>query len=210
VTLEGGEGAGKSTQARALAARLGALGREVVLTREPGGTPFGEIVRTLALHHAARPADPPVDVGERAELLLFAASRAQLVEAVIRPALHRGAVVLCDRFTDSTLAYQGYGRGISLEVIRQANAIATGGLSPDLTVLLDLPAEAGLARRLGEAAPDHFEREAIAFHERLRAGFLTLAAAEPGRWLVLDALRPPAELTDAIWVRLQPLVALLP
>jgi dTMP kinase len=207
VTLEGGEGAGKSTQARALAERLRSASREVVQTREPGGTPFGEIVRTLALHHAVAEGAPPVQFGQTAELLLFSASRAQLVEAVIRPALHRGAVVLCDRFTDSTLAYQGYGRGIDVELIARANAIATGGLTPDLTVLLDLPVETGLARRLGEAAPDHFEREALAFHEGVRAGFLALAAAEPDRWLVLDATQPPATLTATIWERLSPLLA---
>ena len=206
VTLEGGEGAGKSTQARALAERLRAAGREVVQTREPGGTPLGEIVRSLALHHATAEGAPPVQIGQIAELLLFAASRAQLVEAVIRPALDRGAVVLCDRFTDSTLAYQGHGRGIDLDTIARASSIATGGLTPDLTVLLDLPVETGLARRLGETAPDHFEREALAFHERTRAGFLGLAAAAPDRWLVLDATRPPAALTDAIWQRLVPLV----
>ena len=206
MTLEGGEGAGKSTQARALAARLAAIGRAAVLTREPGGTPFGEIARALVLHHALAEGGERFELDQTAELLLFAASRAQLVDAVIRPALARGAVVICDRFADSTVAYQGYGRGIPLAIIDQANAIATRGLVPDLTVLLDLPVEVGLARRRGEAAPDHFERETLAFHERIRAGFLALAAAAPGRWLVLDAQQPPDAITDAIWQRLAPLL----
>jgi dTMP kinase len=202
LTLEGGEGAGKSTQARALAQRLAVAGRDAVLTREPGGTPVGEIVRRLVLHHALVADGERVPVGGTAELLLFAASRAQLVDDVIRPALERGAVVICDRFADSTVAYQGYGRGIDLAAITQANAIATRGLTPDLTVLLDLPVETGLARRRGERSPDQFEREALAFHGRVRDGFLALAAAEPDRWLVLDARHPPPALTEAIWARL--------
>jgi dTMP kinase len=207
VTLEGGEGAGKSTQARALAERLAAAGRTAVLTREPGGTPFGEIARALVLHHALSAGGEPVPVGETAELLLFAASRAQLVDSVIRPALERGMVVICDRFADSTVAYQGYGRGIDLDEIASANAIATRGLRPDLTVLLDLPVATGLERRLGERAPDQFEREALAFHGRVRDGFLALAAAEPDRWLVVDAAQPPAVVTDAIWARLRALLS---
>jgi dTMP kinase len=207
VTLEGGEGAGKSTQARALRERLAVAGRTAVLTREPGGTPFGEVARTLVLHHALAEGGERVPVGETAELLLFAASRAQLVDDVIGPALERGEVVICDRFVDSTMAYQGYARGIDLDVIARANAIATRGLKPDLTVLLDLPVEIGLARRLGERAPDEFEREALTFHGRVRDGFLALAAAEPKRWLVLDGRQPPAVITEAIWMRLR---ALLP
>jgi dTMP kinase len=199
VTFEGGEGSGKSTQARVLAERLEAMARDVTLTREPGGTPFGEAIRSLVLHRAAGEGGPAVDVGDTAELLLFAASRSQLVEAVVRPALARGAVVVCDRFTDSTVAYQGYGRGISLDLIAQANAIATQGLIPDITVLLDLPVELGMARRLGERAADQFEREALAFHVRVRRGFLALAAAEPHRFLVVDGTRPRDVIADDIW-----------
>jgi dTMP kinase len=206
ITLEGGEGAGKSTQARALARRLADAGRAVVLTREPGGTPFGELARSLVLHHAIAPGAERFPLGERAELLLFAAARAQHVDDVIRPALERGDVVLCDRFTDSTMAYQGYGRGISLDVIEQTNAIATRGTLPDLTVLLDLPVDIGLARRLGERAADQFEREARAFHERVRQGFLSLAGRDPGRWLVVDATQAPDVVTEAIWPRLASLL----
>jgi dTMP kinase len=207
ITLEGGEGAGKSTQARALADRLRALGREVMPTREPGGTPFAEVARTLALHHAVRPDAEPLRIDATAELLLFAAARAQHVDELIRPALARGAVVLCDRFTDSTVAYQGHGRGLDLETIDRLNQIATRGLRPDLTALLDLPVAVGLARRHGERAPDHFEREHAAFHERVRTGFLALARAEPDRWLVVDATLPPAAVTEAIWRRLEPLLS---
>ncbi|MGH2585520.1 MAG: dTMP kinase [Dehalococcoidia bacterium] len=198
VTFEGGEGSGKSTQARVLAERLQATARGVTLTREPGGTPLGEAVRSLVLHRAAGEGGPAVDVGDTAELLLFAASRAQLVETVIRPALARGDVVVCDRFTDSTVAYQGFGRGISLDVVARANVIATQGLIPDITVLLDLPAELGLARRLGERAADQIEREALAFHTRVREGFLALAGAEPHRFLVVDGTRPPGVIADEI------------
>jgi len=206
VTLEGGEGAGKSTQARALAARLEAIGQPVVLTREPGGTAFGEIARTLVLHHALNEGNAAFRLDETAELLTFAAARAQHVDELIRPALVRGAVVICDRFADSSVAYQGYGRGIALALIEQANTLALRGLRPDLTVLLDLPVEIGLARRRGESAPDEFEREDVAFHERLRAGFLTLAAAEPDRWLVVDARQTPAQITETIWARLSALL----
>ena len=206
ITLEGGEGAGKSTQARALAERLREAGRTVVLTREPGGTAFGEIARSLVLHHALTEGGDRFALGETAELLLFAADRAQHVDEVLRPALGRGDVVICDRFTDSTVAYQGYGRGIPLDAIEQTNAIATRGLVPDLTVLLDLPVDIGLARRLGERAADQFEREAREFHQRIRRGFLTLAARDPGRWLVVDAARTPDAVTDAIWPRLSALL----
>lgn len=202
ITFEGGEGAGKSTQARALAERLRAAGRTVVLTREPGGTPFGELARTLALHRALE-GGHRVRLDEMAELLLFEAARAQHVDELIRPALDRGEVVICDRFTDSSVAYQGYGRGLPPETVHQANLLATRGLAPDLTVLLDLPVESGLARRLGESAPDHFEQETLAFHERIRQGFLALAAAEPARWLVVDAAQPAGAIGAAIWARVE-------
>ena len=204
ITFEGGEGAGKSTQARALADRLRADGRAVVLTREPGGTPFGEVARSILLHHRVVDGGERFRLDETAELLLFAAARAQHVDELIRPALARGEVVICDRFADSTLAYQGYGRGIPLDRINQATALATRGLTPDLTVLLDLPVEVGLARRRGESAPDHFEREEMAFHTRIRDGFRALAAAEPRRWLVVDAQQPPEATAATIWARLAP------
>ena len=201
ITLEGGEGAGKSTQARALAARLHEAGRTVVLTREPGGTAFGEVARSILLHHAVSEGAEPFRLDETAELLVFAAGRAQHIDELIRPALERSEVVICDRFADSTVAYQGYGRGIPLDRVQQAIALATRGLKPDLTVLLDLPVEEGLARRLGEAAPDHFEQEALQFHQRIREGFLTLAAAEPSRWLVVDARQQPEVIAEQVWKR---------
>jgi dTMP kinase len=206
LTLEGGEGAGKSTQAHTLAGRLRAAGHAVVLTREPGGTPFGEVARAIVLNHAVSDDGERFALGETAELLLFAAARAQHVDQLIRPALERGDVVICDRFTDSSIAYQGYGRGVPLDVIEQTNAIATRGVLPDLTVLLDLPVDVGLARRLGERAADQFEREARAFHERIRQGFLTLASRDPAGWLVVDATQAPDAVTEAIWPRLTSLL----
>ena len=191
VTFEGGEGAGKSTQIEAVAALARAAGHEVVTCREPGGTPLGERLREALFGLDAAPA--PL-----AELLVFGAARAELVGAVIRPALDRGALVLCDRFADSTVAYQHYGRGIALDDVVSINKAATGGLVPALTVLLDLPPNVGRAR--GEdGGSDYLEREELAFHERVRDGYLAMAEAEPGRWLVLDALLPREELTRAVW-----------
>jgi dTMP kinase len=197
IVLEGGEGAGKSTVQRALADRL--RDREIVVTREPGGTPLGERVREILLaQHAAGDA--------LAELLLFEAARAQLVATVIRPALDRGAIVLCDRFAASSVAYQGYGRGLGRDVVERANAIATGGLAPDLTLLLDLPVEAGLARRSREGAANHFDAETVAFHERVRAGFLELTRETPERWRIIDASRPVDDVAAACWSAIEPLL----
>lgn len=183
IAIEGGEGAGKSRLLQALGDRLRAQQREVVLTREPGGTALGEQIRSLVLRDLA--------VGDHlAELLLFEAARAHLVSTVIRPALERGALVLCDRFAASSIAYQGFARGLGRHIVERANAIATGGLAPDLTLLLDLPVEAGLARRAGEGATNHFDRETVAFHERVRAGFLALAREAPDAWHIIDAAQP--------------------
>jgi dTMP kinase len=189
ITFEGGEGSGKSTQVELLARRLEAAGRRILKLREPGGTPLGEELRQLLLHRRA-------DISPQAELLLFLAARAELVRAVIRPALAEGTIVICDRFSDSTLAYQGYGRGIDLDQVRKLNDSATGGLKPNLTVLLDLPVEAGRSRK--QRDEDVFQGEDDAFHERVRQGYLELAREEPDRWLVLDATRPPAELAAAL------------
>jgi dTMP kinase len=198
VTLEGGEGAGKSTQLDALARRARDAGREVVTCREPGGTPLGEALRAaLFADHEPKPA--PL-----AELLIFGAARAQLVAEVIRPALDRGALVICDRYADSTVAYQHHGRGLALERVRAVNDAATDGLWPDLTVLLDLDPKDGFAR--GERGGDYLEREALAFHRRVREGFLVLAAAEPARWLVLDATKPAMQITHAAWERVEALL----
>lgn len=194
ITFEGPEGSGKTTQMRLLAAWLEAQGRRVVMTREPGGTRIGDSIRALLLdpmHTEMRP---------ETEILLFSAARAQIVGQVIRPHLAQGGIVLCDRFADSTLAYQGYGRQLDLAILRQITAFATGNLTPDLTICLDLPVEEGLRRkRRGDQAEwNRMEQETLAFHERVRRGFLALAAAEPTRWLVLDATQSVEEIQRQI------------
>lgn len=181
ITFEGIEGSGKSTQIRRVAARL----PEAVVTKEPGGTPVADRIRAILLD-SANALDPI------AELLLFAASRRQHVVEVIRPALERGGIVLCDRFTDATLAYQGFGRLLDLDQLRALNDWATGRLLPDLTLLFDLPEETGLtrarARNAGaEADEGRFEAEDLRFHRRVREGYLALATAESGRFAVIDA-----------------------
>lgn len=185
VVLEGGEASGKSTQAARLAARLGAE-----LTREPGGTRLGEAVRALMLEPSGEP------VERRAELLLAVAARAQHVALRIEPALAAGRHVVCDRFDGSTLAYQGYGRGLPLEEVRRACLLATNGLTPDLYVLLDVPEEVAAARRRG--APDRIEAQDEAFHGRVRAGFRQLACAEPQRWAVVDGRGTPDEVEQLV------------
>jgi len=189
VTLEGMEASGKSTVARRLAYALGQWGLPSLLLREPGGTPLGERLRRL-LKGGAGPQDP------WAEAFLFLSARAELVARRLRPALEAGRVVVCDRFADSTLAYQGYGRGLDLETLRGLNRLATGALTPHLTLLLDLTPEVALARLPGP--PDRFEAEGLAFHQRVREGYLALAREEPERWRVLDATRPlPEVVRDA-------------
>ncbi len=179
VTLEGPEGCGKSTQVRLLADRLRAAGRGCVVTREPGGTALGEAVRGILLDRDLAPVPA-------ADALLFNAARAQLVAEVIGPALRRGDIVLSDRFADSTVAYQGFGAGRPIEELRALQAIAIGNLRPDLTVLIDIPAEAGLARKQADEITRFEERHDLEFHRRVRQGFLALAAEEPDRWLVVD------------------------
>ena len=193
IVLEGGEGTGKSTLAAALGRRLVANGTDVELTREPGGTSVGELVRGL-LHEELVP---------WAETFAFLTARAQLVTTVIRPALERGSTVICDRFAASTFAYQGYARGLDLALLRTANAIATGGLEPGLTLFLDLDPAVGLARKGGEAEAIRTGLEALAFHERVRAGYRALAAeAANGTWVTLDASLPPAEVEASAWAAL--------
>lgn len=189
VVFEGGEGAGKSTQVQHAAARGRAANLEVVVTREPGGTPFGEAIRAALLHGRGVPA--------RAELFAFTAARAALVDEVIAPALARGALVLCDRFTASTVAYQQYGRGLPAGLVQQAIELGTGGLTPDLQVLLDTPPAQGLER--AGAASDRFEAESLGFHGRVREGFRAQAASDPSHWLVLDATLPADELASVVW-----------
>ena len=186
ITYEGPEGGGKSTHIRLLAQRLRAEGRTVLVTREPGGTPLAEKIRGLVREELD---DPPVT---RSEVLLFLAARAQVVSQVIRPALARGEWVLCDRFADSTFAYQGYGRGIDVGLLRNFNDFATEGLVPDLTILLDVPLEVSrtrlAARQAATAtAADRIEQAGVMFHRRLREGFLELANAEPSRFAVIDS-----------------------
>ena len=201
VTSEGGEGSGKSTQLSRLAERLRERGLDALVTREPGGTPVAEGIRSLLL-------DPALAPGAIAEALLMVAARAELVATAIRPALEAGRVVLCDRYADSTLAYQGAGRGLDLRLLREWNRVATGGLGPALTLLFDLDPEVGLSRR-GDAAgvPNRLDRESLAFHARVRAQYLELARAEPGRIVVIDAARPPglveAEAWEALSARLE-------
>jgi dTMP kinase len=183
VTFEGPEGCGKTSQLRLLAAHLRDQGCDVLTTREPGGTPISERVRAIVLD----PTHP--DMEPTTEFLLFSAARAQHVAEVIRPHLEHGGVVLCDRFADSSLAYQGYGYGLDLEARRAITHFATGGLLPDLTFFLDLPVEIGLRRKAGGRgdAWNRMEQKQIAYHERVRAGYLAMAADEPGRWVTIDA-----------------------
>lgn len=204
ITFEGGEGSGKSTQVRRLKEVLEAEGHEVLLTREPGGTRLSELIRGLLKDERE---DPPCD---RAELLLFLAARAQLVRNVIRPALDAGTWVVSDRFSDSTFAYQGYGRGLPLDVLRLANDFACEGLRPDLTVLLDVDTETSRARlRKREAATnttaDRIEQAGGAFHARLRQGFLEMAAQEPNRIVTIEASGTPDEVWEKVWKSLTPL-----
>jgi dTMP kinase len=197
VTFEGPEGSGKTTQIELLAEHLRTLGHDVVMTREPGGTPIGDQIRAIvhAVENTAMVAET--------EILLYSASRAQLVQQVVRPALAADKVVLSDRYADSTMAYQGYGRGLELAALRQITRFATGGLEPDLTMYLDCPVEEGLRRKqkaMAQSAGEwnRLDRETVAFHRRVRQGYLTLAAAEPERWLVLDAGQPVESLHEEI------------
>lgn len=202
VTFEGGEGSGKSTQVARLAARLRAMGLDPLLTREPGGTPVGEGIRALLLDHERRPS-------AMTEALLMVAARAQLSATVLRPALEAGRLVLCDRFGDSTLAYQGGGRGIDPALLLELNRAATGGLEPALTLLFDVPVGVGLERRHGSSgATNRLDREPAEFHERVRARYLELAAAEPGRWRVLDATLGEDEIEARVWEAVGPRLSL--
>ena len=199
ITFEGGEGCGKSTQARALYQKLHQQDIPVVLTHEPGGTALGNKIKRELKRKRANPVSP------EAELFLFVASRTQLTDQVIQPALQQGKIVICDRFGYSTLAYQGYGRELKMPAVETINNIATKGLKPALTILLDLPPEKGLTRKKG--VRDRFELEDISFHRRVREGYLKMAAAEPDRWLVIDATMPKKNITEIIWEKVIQLLA---
>ena len=199
ITFEGGEGCGKSVQARALYKRLSQLAIPALLTHEPGGTPFGKkLGRWLKWAQNTH-------ISPLTELLLFNASRARLIDEVIQPNLKNGKIVICDRYADSTIAYQSYGRGLDLEMVKAINDAATQGLKPDLTVLLDMPAEAGLGRKRVKRQ-DRFEKADIAFHQRVRDGYLKLAANDPERWLVVDASQPKRKIAQIIWQRVSQLL----
>ena len=215
LTFEGPEGSGKTTQSALLARALEAAGHEVLAIREPGGTAVGEALRDVLLNHPGQPLDV------RAETLIFAAARAQVVAEAIKPALDAGRVVLCDRFTDSTLAYQGYGHGQDLSMLKPIIEYAANGLEPSLRILLDIPPADGLARclteerseaqvRLADAGPREWNRMDaldLSFHERVHAGYRELAGRDPEHWLTVDAKGNPAEVHAGIWTRVS---ALLP
>ena len=206
VTFEGPEGGGKTTQIKSLAGWLREQGCDVITTREPGGTRIGDGVRALLLN------PDHVEMQAEAEILLFSAARAQLVGEVIRPHLARGGVVLCDRFADSTLAYQGYGRGLDLGALRMITSFATGNLVPDLTICLAVPVLDGLRRKRATAAAaasddwNRMEREELEFHERVRTGYLELARTDGGRWWVVDARQSVEQAQAAIRARVQQLL----
>jgi len=199
VTFEGGDGTGKTTQVQALNSFLVDNGRGCVVTREPGGTSLGKLIRQVLVEVSDH------EISSSTELFLYLADRAQHVNEIIRPAIAGGKVVLCDRFTDSTVAYQGYGRGIDLALLQQLNRLADGGVQPDITFLLDCPVKLGLSRtnkrqsESGQPREDRFEREKIEFHDKVRAGFLEMAQAEPARFRVIDASRSIEE----VWLDIQ-------
>ena len=199
ITFEGIEGCGKSTQIARLAKRLAKVGRSIVQLREPGGTKIGEAIRKTVKHP---PGDTPIS--PETELLLMNASRAQLVQQVVRPALAEGSVVLCDRFYDSTLAYQGYGRGLDLAKVQNAIDLAVGGTKPNITLLLDIPLEVSAGRvakrqRESDETSDQFDRSGDLFFQRVLDGFQALAKAEPQRFRTIKANQPPASVSDEIW-----------
>lgn len=188
ITLEGPDGSGKSMQIPALADYIRGLGFEVMTTREPGGTFIGDQIREVIMRLDNTSMNP------RTEILLFCAARAQIVAEVIRPMLEKGVVIISDRYADSTLAYQGYGHGVDLALLRQLLSFATGGLAPDLTLLFDVDVETGLSRRqTGGGEWNRLDDYALAFHRRVRAGYLELAAADPQRWVRIDAAQTPQQ-----------------
>ncbi len=230
ITFEGGEGAGKNTQASALVDHLRKEKRRVIYAEEPGTTLLGKMLKewlrdrdhSLTLipkkNTQLSLVEQPIDdnllpdillhaIAPRAELLAFVIARAQLVEEFIRPNLKNDNIVICNRYADSTIAYQGYGRGLDLKLVEMANDIATQGLKPNLTVLLDLVPEEGLARKWGTNKEDHFEKQVLDFHHRVREGYLKLAAGDPARWLIVDATLPKKEIENIIWQRVSQMLS---
>jgi len=199
ITFEGGEGSGKSNQARALYRRLSKLAIPALLIREPGSTPLGDKLGRWLKWTDDKGITPLT------ELLLFNASRSQLVTEVIRPNLENGIVVICDRYADSTTVYQGYGRELDMKIVKTINNAATQGLEPDLTILLDIPVEAGLTRKKDNKL-DRFEQENITFHQRVRQGYLSLATYNPQRWLIVDATQSKAKVAQIIWLKVRQLI----
>lgn len=199
ITFEGGEGCGKTYQSKALYMKLIHHHVPAILIREPGGTPLGEKIRRLLKQRA------DINISPLTELMLFNSSRSQLVADVVQPALKSGKNVICDRFSDSTLAYQSYGRGLDFNTIEEINRLASQGIKPDITFLLDIQPEAGLSRKK-RIETDRFDREAIAFHQRVREGFLKLAGKEPQRWVVIDATLSKGKIADIVWDRISRLV----
>jgi dTMP kinase len=201
VTLEGPDGCGKTVQSKRLAEHLRSEGLNVVMTREPGGTEIGDQIRQVIMSLENRQMDP------RTEFLLFTASRAQLVKEVIRPHLEAGGVIVSDRFYDSSFAYQGYGHGLPLDELRAITAFATGGLVPDLTLLIDLPAKAGLARRKTGGNWNRMDAYDLAFHQRVRTAYRTMAQAEPERWRTVDGDQSPDNVQAALQAAVEAFVA---
>ncbi len=199
IALDGPDGSGKTTQVLRLEGRLRSLGLEAVTSREPGGTALGEAIRSLLLEPASRTVSP------QAEMLLFAAARAQFTEEVVRPALAAGRIVLSDRSVYASLAYQGYARGLGVEVVRSVNEVATGGLYPDLALILDVPPEVGLARVARARGPDRMEEEDLTFHQRVREGFLRLSHEDP-RVRVIPATEGIEEVAARIWAEVEPML----
>lgn len=200
ITFEGGEGCGKSTQTRILRNRLNKLALPVLLIHEPGGTKLGNRISYL-LKWAKNVSISPV-----AELLLFNASRAHLVDTVIKPALKEDKIVICDRFSDSTLAYQGYGRGLDLDLVKGVCETGERGLKPDLTIFLDVPVEEGLRRKHAMSSQDRFEQTEIDFHRRVRNGYLKMAKEEPRRWIVIDGTQTKAQIREIVWEKVSRLL----
>jgi dTMP kinase len=199
ITFEGGEGCGKSTQAKILYRKMQKVNIPCVLTQEPGGTPLGDEVRDLLKTKR------PLNISPKTELLLFAACRAQIVTEVIQPSLDSGKTVMCDRFADSTIVYQGYGRGLDLNLIERINDLATHGLKPDLTILLDMRPQISLQRK-SNRMNDRFDTEDMQFHQKVRGGYLELAQKEPMRWFTIDVKQPVDTISRIIWQKVDDLI----